>query len=228
MFKIIKNRLYKNGVEISTHQEFLEFVNFYLENPKFCEYGVAKEMSYKYAGYSEYLAPKTFLNNKVTTTVFHGVKSILNNLDNIDFDVIVETPNGAKPLQRPFVWTIEQKTALIVSIIREQAVPPIAVVLFEKSRKHEIYQIIDGKQRLSTIISYVQNEFPIIIGGFTLYYRDLDYFTKATLNKVGIPGDIIRSYYDEITITDKQKIEWFELINFAGTPQEIAHLNSLK
>jgi hypothetical protein len=46
-------------------------------------------------------------------------------------------------------------------------------------------------------------------------------------NIPGVTADVAYSYPD-VPITDDQKIAWFEMINFAGTPQDIEHLNNLK
>jgi hypothetical protein len=133
------------------------------------------------------------------------------------FDFDVWLPSKKMNLQRPLVWTIEQKRSLIESVLIRRSIPPISVV----QTLDDVYQVIDGKQRLSAFIEYVQNGFD-----FKGYYCDQlprDYF-----------GQIQRHYiccyrlceYDT-PVTDAEKIEWFQWINFAGTPQDIAHLEKL-
>ncbi len=133
-----------------------------------------------------------------------------------DFDVYL--PSKKMNLQRPLVWTLDQKRSLIESVLIRRSIPPISVV----QTLDDTYQVIDGKQRLSAFIEYVQGGF-----GFCGYYCDdlpQDYL-----------GQIKRHYiccyrlceYDT-PITDDEKVEWFQWINFAGTQQDIEHMERLK
>jgi hypothetical protein len=133
-----------------------------------------------------------------------------------DFDVYL--PSKGMNLQRPLVWTLNQKRSLIESILIRRSIPPISVV----QTLDDTYQVIDGKQRLSAFIEYIQGGFD-----FCGYYCDdlpVDYFGQ-------IKRHFVMAYrlceYDT-PITDDEKIEWFNWINFAGTPQDIAHMEALK
>ena len=133
-----------------------------------------------------------------------------------DFDVYL--PSKGMNLQRPLVWTLDQKRSLIESVLIRRSIPPISVI----QTLDDTYQVIDGKQRLSAFIEYVQ-------GGFDFCGYYCDDLPKDYL------GQIKRHYiccyrlceYDT-PITDNEKIEWFNWINFAGTPQDIAHMEKLK
>jgi hypothetical protein len=57
--------------------------------------------------------------------------------------------------QRKLVWTLEEKQKLIESILRKYPVP--AILLAERETGH--YEVIDGLQRLFTIISFVEQSF---------------------------------------------------------------------
>lgn len=133
------------------------------------------------------------------------------------FDFDVWLPSRQMNLQRPLVWTLEQKRALIESVIVRRTIPPISVIQLID----DTYQVIDGKQRLCSFIKYVQ-------GGFDFcgyYYDDLpkEYHDQ-------IRGHFITAYRlceYEVPISDEDKIEWFKWINFAGTPQDIQHMERL-
>ena len=56
--------------------------------------------------------------------------------------------------QRKLVWTLEEKQALIDSILNGYPLPNILVA--EKGTR---FEIIDGLQRLHTIVSYIDNAF---------------------------------------------------------------------
>ena len=132
-----------------------------------------------------------------------------------DFDVYL--PSKKMNLQRPLVWTLEQKRSLIESVIIRRSIPPISVIFTLEN----VYQVIDGKQRLSAFIEYAQ-------GGFDFCGYYCDDLPPEYL------GQIKRHYiccyrlceYDT-PISDDDKIEWFRWINFSGTPQDIAHMENL-
>lgn len=133
-----------------------------------------------------------------------------------DFDVYL--PSKGMNLQRPLVWSIEQKRSLIESVIIRRSIPPISVVL----TVDDVYQVIDGKQRLSAFIDFIQGRFD-----FCGYYCDdlpNDYLGQ-------IKRHFITAYrlceYSTLEVSDDDKIEWFQWINFAGTPQDMEHMAKL-
>jgi len=140
----------------------------------------------------------------------------------VDWDVFL--PSKGKNLQREFVWTIEQKRELIYSIFKGIKLPSITIIQYD----HKIYKIIDGKQRLSTLLSFCKNEFSIFWEGNEYYFKDLDWDIQGEFLSHGIIKSDIGYEYPDKLISDDDKIAWFEMINFAGTPQDIEHLKSLK
>lgn len=133
------------------------------------------------------------------------------------FDFDVWLPSRQMNLQRPLVWTLEQQRSLIESVIVRRAIPPISVIQL----MDDTYQVIDGKQRLSTFIEYVQGSFD-----FCGYYCDdlpKDYLGQ--IHRHFITAYRLCEY--EVPISDEDKIEWFKWINFVGTPQDIQHMERL-
>lgn len=92
---------------------------------------------------------------------------------NLDWNVYL--PSIDKDLQRPFVWSTGQKRELINSIIIGRHIPHCAVVsiIDPNNSSSEIFQIIDGKQRLSTMIGFYKNEFTIVIEDKEYYFNEL-------------------------------------------------------
>src|SRR5207302_783900 len=74
----------------------------------------------------------------------------------IDFDVFLPSKN--MNLQRGFVWTRLQKQELMISILKGVRIPPIAAIQYKINGGHlkeaTILKIIDGKQRLSSLLSF--------------------------------------------------------------------------
>jgi hypothetical protein len=148
---------------------------------------------------------------------------------NLDFEVFL--PSKGMNLQRDLVWTAEQKSSLILTVLKGNQLPIFTGIVYKpgpgchyNDRK---LKVIDGKQRLTTLISYYRNEFPMLFEGKEIYYNDLGPDAAREI-KLFTPTWDLAHEYDFKMISDEDKIKWFELINFAGTPQDIAHLQKLK
>ena len=85
--------------------------------------------------------------------------------------------------QRKLVWTQEEKEAFIDSIYRRYSVP---LFLFAQPKTDvQLYEIIDGMQRLNAIFCFIENEFGLTISG-QRYYFDLE--TLGRTNKMREDG----------------------------------------
>jgi len=147
-----------------------------------------------------------------------------------DLNVDVYLPDFGMNLQRELVWTLLQKQQFIISIIKRIPVNKYAIVEIKKdedSTKPNTYQIIDGKQRLTTVISFYRGEFPITFNGIDYYYSDLADDCLSELRSFSPRCDIAYSY-DNCPVTDEMKVKWFEQLNFSGTPQDEQHMLTLK
>ena len=117
--------------------------------------------------------------------------------------------------QRELVWTTEQKENYIKALIQDKAkITPTFITKPYKENDY-LYEVLDGKQRLNAILSYIKGEF--CVNNF--YYKDL---TQADVHK------FLRTPYNYtvITYTDEKgegympenmKIELFLQINEYGT-----------
>jgi hypothetical protein len=162
-----------------------------------------------------------------------SIKDILNKEKyNIEIDWDVYLPTKGINLQRGFVWTLEQKRELILSIFKGIKIPNLTFILFRedfnKENRKSIYKIIDGKQRLSTMLSFCKGEFSVIWNNKEYFFDDLDLSIQGEFLYHGRLISNIGYEYPDKLISDDDKITWFELINFAGTPQDKEHLNKLK
>ena len=134
---------------------------------------------------------------------------------NWDFDVWLPTKN--MNLQRSLVWSLDQKRSLIESVIIRRSIPPISVIQL----MNDTYQVIDGKQRLSTIIQYIAGEFDFC--GYLFDDLPREYLLQIKRHFI----TAYRLCERETPVTDDEKIEWFKWINFAGTLQDMDHMNKL-
>lgn len=150
-----------------------------------------------------------------------------------DFDVYL--PSKGINLQRDLVWSLEQKQQLILSVFKERIgsynsikmIPPLSAVQHEYNDGSKVYQIIDGKQRLSTLFAFMDNEFYILVDNECYFYNDLSDDLKGIIDSY-YPLITVKYSYDDEPVSDQDKIDWFEMINYFGTPLEVEHLNKLK
>lgn len=177
-----------------------------------------------------------YFRNKLPFEIHKGLSShCLYNLIHqsheiiLDFDVFLESKG--KNLQRPFCWTIYQKRELILSVLKDIKLPSISVIIYKDDNNPKSFErtwkIIDGKQRMSTLLDFYQNKFALFIEGNHYHYKDLDESVQRVIKFFGFTYDIVYEYNDKL-ISDDDKIKWFELINFSGTPQDKQHLINLK
>ena len=89
-----------------------------------------------------------------------------------DFDVFL--PTYGINLQRPYVWEHTQQNEFILSILLEKPIDPFIIVQHnnDRERTNTINYVIDGKQRLMTIQTFLHNEFPIIVNGNEYFWND--------------------------------------------------------
>jgi hypothetical protein len=75
--------------------------------------------------------------------------------------------------QRKLVWTLEEKQKLISSILKKYPIP--AILIAERDGASGTYEIIDGVQRLNSIVSFIENSFPLEDGR----YFSIEHFPTA-------------------------------------------------
>jgi hypothetical protein len=141
-----------------------------------------------------------------------------------DFDVWLPTYNTN--LQRPLCWAPSQKQEFIFSIVKGNSIPPVSV-LTDDTDTTPIHQVIDGKQRINTIIEFLDNCFPIIVGNDDFYFSHFDKQSQNDFLLNNLCGYQIFNAEGMDKFSDLDKIQWFSLINFAGTPQDKKHQERL-
>lgn len=142
----------------------------------------------------------------------------------LDFDVFLKKYNTV--LQRPLVWDDLQKEQFILSLLRSKNINVITAIERRYNDEKVIYRIIDGKQRLNTILSYINNEFYVTHKGEKIYYSDIEN-KRVIHNNPYMKWDIHYDYKNN-PISDDTLIDIFEELNFLGTKVDIEHFKKIK
>lgn len=142
-----------------------------------------------------------------------------------NFDPYVTDNDGNKVYyQRGLVWTLEQKQNFIESLYLGLNCGVVVLKMNDYVTAKEVgaeYDVVDGKQRISAIIEFVNNEFPDLHGN---YYKD---FSKVAVRKFGqlraMDGWVIGPEG-----SDKLVKRAFLNVNHTGVPMSKEHIDFVK
>lgn len=116
--------------------------------------------------------------------------------------------------QRELVWTDEDKSCLIDSIFKNIEIGKFA---FFENENNE-YEIIDGKQRLSTLVDFYEDKFEFNGKLFSqLSTKDRTHFLDSS-----VPIAILEN------ISREQKLEYFLRLNTQGRVMDKKHLKKVQ
>ena len=86
------------------------------------------------------------------------------------------------PYQRKSVWSPKDKKFFIDTIFRNYPSPAIFLHKSINDQGQSLYHVVDGKQRLSTIIDFVQDKIKIDVE----FGDDLEKYTNSTSSNFGL------------------------------------------
>lgn len=116
-----------------------------------------------------------------------------------EWDAIVKDP----PYQRNGdVWPLEKKQLLIDSIINRYDIPKLYFHQYEREEARKTgktYAVIDGRQRLETIVKFIEDEFAL--------GDDFDYLEDSSVNAAGMNYSELAKKYPKI----KSRFDSFSL-----------------
>ena len=147
-----------------------------------------------------------------------------------NFNPFVFVNGEKKYYQRPLCWSLKDKQLLLESIYNNVDCGKIVVRNrgWEELRKlqkegHELAwkDVVDGKQKLYAIKSFMDGEYPDLHGN---YFEDLSDQAQRRLTNNQL---ISYSELPEKT-TDEEVLKQFLRLNFSGVPQSQEHLDYIK
>lgn len=141
--------------------------------------------------------------------------------------------NFNAPYQRDLVWTLKQKQDYIMALFNHKAVIKPTLILddtfdmLSDNLDYSHFIVLDGKQRLSTIIEFANNNFALEVGDDKVYYDSLTLDDKLFFISLDINYTRI-SYRKKLeTVPMDIQFELFLEINAIGTKQTDEHLESI-
>lgn len=123
--------------------------------------------------------------------------------------------------QRDYVWELSDKQLLIDSIFNNIDIGKFTFVHLDYKKWDETgcgYEILDGKQRLSTIIEFYENRFPYK----GVYYNDLSGRDKRIFKNHSI-------VQGEVSETERKDVlKYFLMLNRTGKVMDQKHLDNVE
>jgi hypothetical protein len=122
--------------------------------------------------------------------------------------------------QRELCWTEENKQQLIHSIFNNVEIGKFAFISLPFTDNGPAVEILDGKQRLSTLIEFYEDKFQY--NG--LYFSQLSRTDKMHFERY--PATVGTSREESWTLPEK--MQYFLKLNVQGVPQSLDHLNKVE
>lgn len=121
------------------------------------------------------------------------------------------------PYQRDYVWEDADKEALLDSIFAHIEIGKFAFIKKDYSSSN-LYEILDGKQRLSTLLDFYENRFPYK----GVYFNDLSVRDKRTIMNTNVSvGKTENLPLEEI-------YKYFYKLNRCGKVMDEEHLEYIR
>lgn len=119
--------------------------------------------------------------------------------------------------QRDFEWEEKDKIELINSIFNGVDIGSFTFIPLKES--NNIYEILDGKQRLLSILEFVTDQFK---------YQGKYFSELHNEDRMFIRGYRISHCETKENLSEKEKISYYLSLNTRGKVQNSKHLNKLK
>lgn len=127
--------------------------------------------------------------------------------------------NFGAEYQREYVWGHDEQQTFLRVLISGF---PIGSVALAKASDWDscdgpYIEVVDGKQRLTTLKMFINNEIPIVIGDEEIYWFELSRAEQLSFGRPVLSAVILDD------ATEKDRIDYFVAVNFTGVPQSEAH-----
>jgi uncharacterized protein with ParB-like and HNH nuclease domain len=122
------------------------------------------------------------------------------------------------PYQRDLVWTEKQKEELLESVFNRINIGSFVFIEREFEEGKAMYEILDGKQRLSTLIEFYTDN----LSYKGIKFSELSKEERREFKNVRVSVGVLNN------LTEEEKIKYFIKLNTTGTPVDKSFIQSLK
>ena len=114
--------------------------------------------------------------------------------------------------QRNYIYSTSGKDIPVIESVLKGY--PLGLVYFCAGRKadlSDIYEVLDGQQRITSLGRYVTGKFAIKVNGMEQYFDGLSQDLQDKIMNYEIHACVCSG-------TEKELMEWFEILNMVGVP----------
>lgn len=121
------------------------------------------------------------------------------------------------PYQRELVWETSHKIAFIEYLISGMPLGNFAVATIDTDTQYMV-ELVDGKQRINAILSFMNDEFGIHIDDELVYFSEMNISEQRKFRNIPLPVTELL-HANELIV----RVRYFYKINFGGVPQSEEH-----
>lgn len=122
--------------------------------------------------------------------------------------------------QREYVWTQKEQDEFLKTLISGFPCGVIAIAVDSEFNESHWVEVVDGKQRITTIIKVWQGEIGIPLpDGSRLFWKDMERHEQRAFLNTMLPAFGLEE------CSPKDRLEFFIKLNFSGVPQSQEHMN---
>ena len=114
--------------------------------------------------------------------------------------------------QREYVWDNAKASRLIESLLLNIPIPP----LFFSETESAKYEIVDGHQRVYSVVRYLENQFPLSGLRISQEFKGLRFFKLPEREQRFLKTRVIRAIVIAVESSPSMKFEVFERLNTGG------------
>jgi hypothetical protein len=138
--------------------------------------------------------------------------SLLNEENCLDFN---------PPYQRDYEWGYAEQQNLLLSLVMGDDIGRVALTISPDD--NDKFIVVDGKQRLMTILLFLAGKLPFLHRGKAHYFpHDFDLDFARALKKRSLFVTLLR-YHDGSGLSLKDQVDFFLRVNYSGKPLSVDH-----
>lgn len=124
--------------------------------------------------------------------------------------------------QRDYVWTSTEQDAFLKTLMAGFPCGVIAIAVDSEYNETAWVEVIDGKQRLTTLIKVYTGEISLPFpDGSRIFWDELPRHEQRAFENLSLPAIGLEE------CTHKDRLNFFFKLNFAGVPQSEDHKNKI-